>query len=142
VVIAHILLKEPLEVAFAQYDNMIQALAANTADEALHVGILPRRTRSDDHLVNPHVPDALLKDRAIDAVPIASQMLRSSLPGKRLNDLLCSPLRRGVFRNVEMYDAPALMGENCQDEEHLVGDGRHDKKVECDYGLHMNLSHY
>ena len=37
-------------MAFAQHDHMIQALAANTANAALHIWILPRRPGGNEVL--------------------------------------------------------------------------------------------
>ena len=55
--------------------------------------------------------------------------MRRGIPGKRLNDLLSGPLRRGMFRDIEMHKATALMREHDEDKEHAAGGGRDEKKV-------------
>jgi hypothetical protein len=46
-------------------------------------------------------------------------------------------MRRGVFGDVEMYDAALFMDQDKQHEEHFVGHRRHDKEIEGDQVLDM-----
>jgi len=46
-----------------------------------------------------------------------------TIPGTRFDDLLCGPLCCGVFGDVEVHDAAALVSQNDEVEEHLEGDG-------------------
>jgi hypothetical protein len=117
------------EMTFMEDDHMIQAFAPDAANETLDVWILPRRPWSRDHVLNPHMPHMLLKNRALDAVPIVQEISRLLIPWKGIDDLLCRPLGRGMRCHLEAHDAPSLMGQDQQHEQHLVGHRRHDKEI-------------
>ena len=119
-------------MAFAQHDHMIQALAANTANAALHIWILPRRPGGNDHLVNPHVSDALPKRSTVDTIPVAQEIAGRSIPRKRVDHLLCRPRRSGMLCHVDVHDPSPFVGEDHEHEEHLVGGRRHHKEVKGD----------
>ena len=124
-------------MSLVQDDHVIQAFAANTPDEPLDVRILPRTPWGDQHFFNPHMLHPLPKRGAIDAVPIAQQIPRGLVPRKGVHHLLSRPLRRRVFRDVEMDDAAPFMGQDEQHEEHFVGHRRHDKEIQGDQVLHV-----
>ena len=67
----------------------------------------------------------VLERRTVDRVPIPQEIARRGIPGKRLDDLLGGPLRRGMFGDIEMHDAPALMRQHDEHKQHLEGGGRH-----------------
>jgi len=69
--------------SLAEYDHMIQALAADRADQPFDVSPLPRRPRRRQHLFDPlrfHLVDELLAE---DIVAVAEQVARCSVPGER-----------------------------------------------------------
>jgi hypothetical protein len=131
-VILEVISQEPPQMSFVQDDRMIQAFAADTPDEALHVGILPRTPRGDHDFLDPHVPHPLPKGGAIDTVPITQQKSRGFVPREGIHHLLRCPLRRWVFRDVEMDNAAPFMSQDQQHEEHFVGHRRHDKEIQGD----------
>jgi hypothetical protein len=57
-----------------QDDHVIQHLTTNTANQTFHIRILPGRSRRNQDLFDAHMPDVLLKERAVDAVPIAQEI--------------------------------------------------------------------
>jgi hypothetical protein len=119
-------------MSFVQDDHMIQAFAADTPDEALHVGILPRTPGGAYDFLDPHVPHPLPKGATIDPVPIAQQKSRGFVPWECFHDLLRCPLRRRVFRDIEMDHAAPLVGHDEQYKEHFVGHRGHDKEIQDD----------
>ena len=86
------------EMTFMENDHRIQAFAPDAADETLDVWIRPRRPGRRDHVLDPHMPHPLLKNRAGDAVPIAPEISRRLSPWQGIDDLLCRPLSRGTRR--------------------------------------------
>jgi hypothetical protein len=60
-----------LEMLFVQYEHVIEALATDTTDEPLRVGILPRTVRRDLHFFDAQVPDALSEMVPVNAVSVA-----------------------------------------------------------------------
>jgi hypothetical protein len=131
-IIVEILLKEPLEVAFAQHDYMIQALAANTPDEVLHIRILPRTPWGDHDFLDPHVVHALPKRSTVDTIPVAQKITWRFIPRKRVDDLLRRPLCSGMLCHVDVHDPSPFVGEDHEHEEHLTGERRHHKEVQGD----------
>ncbi len=53
---------------FVQYDHAVEALARDTPDEPLRVGILLRTVRRDLDFFDAHVPDALSEMVPVNAV--------------------------------------------------------------------------
>jgi hypothetical protein len=47
VVVDEVLAQQATQVGLVQHDHMVEALAAQGPDEALDIGILPRRPRGD-----------------------------------------------------------------------------------------------
>jgi hypothetical protein len=92
-------------------------------------GDLPGTPWSNLDLFDAHVLDSLLECRAVDRVPISEQIAGRCLPGKRVDDLLRGPLGRGVFRHIEVHDAPAVMGQDDEHKEHPEGYSGHREKI-------------
>jgi hypothetical protein len=124
-------------MALVQDDHVVQAFTADTPDQPLDVRILPRRARGHHDLLDSHMPDALPKVGALDIIAIAQQIAWSYVPGEGFHRLLSCPLRRRMFRDVDMYHAARFMGQDEQDEEHFVGHGRHHKEIEGHQVLHV-----
>jgi hypothetical protein len=59
------------EMGLAQHDDVIEALAADGADDPFDEGVLPGCPRGNDHLSNPHVGDGPGEALAVDGIPIA-----------------------------------------------------------------------
>ena len=53
------------ELPFMEHDHSIQALSANGTYQPLDVGILPRRSRRDQLLLDAHTFDPLHEDRSV-----------------------------------------------------------------------------
>src|SRR5215216_2501142 len=70
-IILEVLGQKPPEMALVQDDHVVQALATDTPDDSLHVGILPRTSGSDDHFFDAHVAHALPKRGAVDTVSVS-----------------------------------------------------------------------
>jgi hypothetical protein len=54
-IIPEVVGQEPSQMALVQDDRVVQAFAANTANEPLDVGILPWAFGGDEDLFDPHV---------------------------------------------------------------------------------------
>ena len=126
-------------MALVQDDYIVQAFAANTPDEPLDVGILPRTPGGDHHLLDPHIPHPLPKGGAIGAVPIAQQISRCLVPWEGVHHLLGGPLGGGMLGDIEVDDAPSMVSQDDQDKEHLVRYRRYDKEIQGYQVLHVVL---
>lgn len=74
VVVVDILREDPARVALVEDDDVIQALATERSDEALRVGVMPRRPRGNGDLTKTQSRDALPELRSMDPIAIADQV--------------------------------------------------------------------
>ena len=123
----------------AEHDDVIEAFAADRADQSFDVGILPRRAQRAHHLFDSQILDSSLEHIAIDSIAIALQVARRRVIRKRLDDLLGAPLGRWIGRDIEMHDATPLDFEHDEDIEHAKGGGRHGEEVDRDQFAQMVL---
>jgi len=79
VVVAGIRGENPRSLTFVENDEVILALATGRSDEALRVGILPRRSRGNWDLVKAQSRNASPELGSIDPIPVADQVLVSVL---------------------------------------------------------------
>jgi hypothetical protein len=54
-----------------QDDHMVQALAPDTPNQPLDIGVLPGTLWSDQHFLDTHVLDRLSKGCSVDTITIA-----------------------------------------------------------------------
>ena len=122
-VVLQIVGEDSPQVPLVKNDDLVQAFAADAADQSLGERILPRTARGDEDFLDSHGLDALLEGRAIDVIAIPDQVARRSLPGERLGNLLCGPLCVRMLGDLEVHDAVASLGEHNEDEQDLEGHG-------------------
>ena len=137
VIVGDIHREHPLEMPVVEDDDMIEHVATDTPNEPLAVGILPGTARRNFDLFDAHVLDSLLKGLTVDRISISQQVTRRGVPGKGLDYLLCSPLRRWVFRDIKMHDTTTLMRQHDIDKEHLESGGWICKEIAGDDVLNM-----
>jgi hypothetical protein len=137
VIIGDIRREHPLEMPYVEDDDMIEHVATDTPDEPLAVGILPGTARRNCDLFKAHVLDALVKGRTVDRVAISQQVTRRGVPGQGFDDLLGGPLRRWMFRHMNMHETTALMRQHDQDKEHSEGGGWHRQDIAGDDVLNV-----
>ena len=112
------------------YDNdVIEAFAADGADQALDIRSLPGTSGSGEDFGDMQVSDLSPEGVAIDAVTISEQVARSGVPWEYLRDLRCRPLGSRMLGHVEMNDTPALMRQDEKDKQKLEVNGRYDEEV-------------
>ncbi len=72
-IVCEIAAENSAQVGFVEYDDMREALSADTAVQAFNVRILPWRSWCYDDFVDAHVLDPLAEELAVDGVAIAKQ---------------------------------------------------------------------
>ncbi len=65
----------------------------------------------------------------IGRVAVTDEMVGCFVPREGIGDLAGDPLRGGIGRHAERYQAATLVPENDQNEEQLEADRRHDQDV-------------
>jgi hypothetical protein len=121
-------------MGLAQNDDVIEALAADGADDPFGERVLPRCSGSDDHFANSHVGQAPGEALAVDGIPIAEEISWRGLVWEGLEDLAGGPDCRGMIRHVEAEELAAVMAEHDEGEEEAVGEGGNEKEVDGDDG--------
>src|SRR5689334_12912553 len=100
VVIGEVIPQEAPEVRLPQDEDVIQTLAADRADQALDVRVLPGRPRRRDDLLNPQALDRLPEAISVNAIPVADQVAGGFAEGESLAQLLGDPGGRRPRRDV------------------------------------------
>src|SRR6266705_4921748 len=125
VVVAGVFPEDPSEMVLAEDDQMVQAFSANGSDHPLHVGVLPGGLGRGEDLPDPYRPDDPPELVAVSTIPIPQQeAMLGSVSGEGLPDLLRGPGRGRMRGDVDVQDAPAVVGENHEAEEQTEGGGR------------------
>jgi hypothetical protein len=75
-------------MVFAEYDHIVQTLAADGTDQSLHVCVLPWAPRRRDDFLDLHSRQSQPKLFAIDLVTISKQEARGGLVRESFDDLL------------------------------------------------------
>src|SRR4030095_12407612 len=81
---------------------MVQTLSTHRTNEALHVCVLPWRSRCCQNFVNFHFAHLLMECCAVNAITIMQQIAGGAIPGKRFSDLAGRPFGGGMRRHVEV----------------------------------------
>ena len=124
--------QDATEVAFAQNEDMIEALAPDRTDEPFHERILPGALGGREHFADPHPLHSLPEGVAVDRVTIAEDVGWRGVVGEGLHELPCGPGRGGMLGHVEVDEAPTMVGEHDQDEEDAQAGGGDREEIEGD----------
>src|SRR5438132_8837891 len=119
-------------MSLGENNVIVQALAPHRANYPLGEGILPGTVRGRDDFTDPHALDALTKRVPIDAVAIAEKIGRRRVVRGRVDELLGGPGGGGVLGDVEVDDAPAVVGEHDEDEEDVEPSSGHGEEIDRD----------
>ncbi len=99
-------------------DDVVEELPSKAANHPLHIGNLPRRARGRDDLIDAQAFNRSRNPLTVDAIAVSNQITWSRIERKRLNELLCCPLGRRMFCDVEADNSPSIMGQDDEHEEH------------------------
>ena len=117
VVVRKVASKGTAEVLFAEDDDVIQTLTPDGADEALREGVLPRAVRRRQDFTDAHALEALPEHVPVDRVAVAEEEGRGGVIREGVHDLLGRPGRGGMLGDIEVEDAPPVVGEHDADEQ-------------------------
>jgi hypothetical protein len=123
VIVREVARQDAAQVAFAQDEDVIQALTPDRTDEPFREGVLPRAGGRGQDFGDPHALHALPERGTIGVVTIAQEIGRRGVVREGVHDLLGGPVGRGVLGDVEVDHTPAMVGEHDEDKEHTQAAG-------------------
>src|SRR6476646_2807009 len=100
------------QMALAEHDHMIEALASDRADQSFSVTVLPRRSWRRRSVANAHRAETTRKCLAVDTVAITNEVIRHRLPPAGLADLSRDPFAGWRCCDANPKDSSAVMSEN------------------------------
>ena len=109
---------------------MIEALAADGADDPFHERVLPGCFGSDDHFANSHVSGSPGEALAVDGIPVAEPDIAERSRSGRSRDLAGGPDCRRMFRDVQVEEFAAIMSKDDEDEEQAKREGGDEEEVD------------
>ena len=95
------------QVPLAEHNDMVKALPADRADQALGIAVLPRRARGRGTIPNAERADAANKDIAVATITVTDQITGGPLPPTCFGQLVGDPFRCRVGRHPEPQDLAA-----------------------------------
>lgn len=116
---------------------MIETLSANRADEALHIGRLPRRSECGQNFADVQAFGLRAEGGTIDAVAVSEQEARRLVPRKRMHEPCCGPFGSRMLGDIEMHDAPAIMSQDKKHVQDPEGNGGYHEEVHRDQLFNM-----
>ena len=117
VIVSEVAGQDAAEVSLVENEHVIQALAADRADESLHERVLPRALRRGENLLDPHALYAVPKLLTVDAVAVTQEIGGRGVVREGVHDLLGGPAGGGVLSHVEMDGPAAMVSEHDANEE-------------------------
>src|SRR5258708_23269297 len=121
IVMANVLAKDSLNVAFVERDQEVEALPADRSDQALAIGVGLRSAERSPQNPYTETVQLLVEPRRKDPVAIMNQKPVRVIEHEELTELLDGPFRSRMPGNVEMQDPPRA-GLHCA--EHVTNPKR------------------
>jgi hypothetical protein len=114
VVIREIASQDVTQVALAQDDDVVEAVAPDRSDQAFGEGILPTAPSSREDFSDLHPLHPLAEHVSVNRVAIAKDIGRGGVVGESVHDLLGGPEGGGVLGDVEVDDAAAMVASTTR----------------------------
>ncbi len=124
-------------MAFVEDDHVVQALPPDGPDDPFDEGVLPRRARRGQHLLDAHDLDPTADYRPIHAVAIPDHVSWRCIPRECFRDLLRYPCRGRVRRHAKVHDPPTLVVEQDEHEEKAKAGGGQNEEIDGCKALRM-----
>ena len=129
IVVESVLGQDRAQVALVEDDQMVEALAAQRADQALGDRVRLGRVHRREDRLDADPGSARDEGAAVAAVAIADQVARLFAPRCRGDHLPPDPFGRRVAGDVEMDEPPPVMRHEEEHVERVEGDRRHREEV-------------
>jgi hypothetical protein len=124
-------------MALVDHNYMVQALAANRADDSLDVCILPGRSWRRNDLRDPHSPSPLLKAFPVRRVAVSQEVAWRGIPRKCLGDLAGEPTCGRMLGDIQMQNLPSRVAEDNAHVQQAKRGGDDHKHIDGGDAVHL-----
>src|SRR5882762_3868763 len=122
VVVANILSEQAFQVAFVNYNDVIQEIAPATPYPTLCHSILPRTFERGADRIHPQGSNRCRDFQSILGITIKDEEPRSRSKKKCFSQLLDDPRACRMLCDIEVQDAPTIVTDDEKAIEHAEGD--------------------
>jgi hypothetical protein len=129
IVISPVRFEQVAKMPLAKYDDMIQAIPPDRADQPFRISVLPWRSRRRRPVTNAHRLKAAGENVAVDGVAVTDEVSWCCGPTVGLGELACDPLSRWLRGDPQQSDLAATVLQYQQSIEQSEGDGRNHEQV-------------
>ena len=138
-----VIVEEPaqgaVQMSCIQDEELIQTLAPDRANQALHIRILLRRTGRDFQLLHSQSLDALSKNSAVNRIAITQEVPRRDQKRKSVDQLLAGPVGGRRLGHGEVENSATVMRQDDEAIEQAEGHRGDDKEIDRDDFFEMVL---
>src|SRR6202011_3585157 len=114
---------------FAPDDDMIETLTPDRSDQPFGKAVLPGRGWCGRLVPDAHGAQSARDDGAINAIPIANEVLWGLIPRKSLRDLTCNPFCRRICCDVDPDEISAVEPDDDEGIEQVETDSWNNEQV-------------
>src|SRR5262249_50501370 len=116
-------------MGFAPDDEMIETLAPDRSDQPFSEAILPRRGRCDGLVPDTHGTQTACDDGAVDAIPIANNVVRGLLPRESLGELARDPFGGRIGSHVDPDEVSPVQPDDDEGVEQVEANARDNEQI-------------
>src|SRR5229473_7808095 len=113
----------------AQDNDVVHTFTPDRSDQPFDKAILPRRGWRGRLVPDAHGAQSARDDGAINAIPIADEVVRSLIPRKCFRYLTCNPFGRGICCDVDPDEVSAAEPDDDEGIEQVEADSRNNEQV-------------
>src|SRR5262245_16853577 len=129
IIIGSELEENPAQVRFTKYNQMVDALPPDRADQSFRKTVLPRRAGRDRLGADAQCRQPARDNRTVGCVTVADQAW-SLIPRKSFGDLLRYPIRRRMRRHIDPNQLSPRQPSNDEGVEQVKANGRHHEQID------------
>src|ERR1700726_3239178 len=130
IVIFHVTEQQVTEVAFAEYNDVVNAFPSDRTDQPFSTSILPRGARRRWSVANAYRSESADKDLTISPVPVTDEIAGSLFPPACFRDLICDPFCRWMRCDAKPQNMSPAVPHDQQSIEQAKRDCRHDEHID------------
>src|SRR3984893_14964294 len=129
IVIVGVGFQDPTQMHLAQDNDVVHTLTSDRSDQPFGKAILPWGGWCGRLVPDAHGVQSARDHGAINAIPIANEVLRGLIPRKSLRDLTCNPFCRGICCDVGPDELSAAEPDDDEGIEQVEPDRRNNEQV-------------